>query len=190
MKIFCISRSNNGLRLTPGVDSAVLRPGEPVFVPEPFADWRSTVAPAVRLSRLGMNIREKSASAYYDSLAPFNILTPVAGSPSDPGLPPYVLDRAFSPGQWLPVADLAEITLSATLTPIGSDAPVMEQTRTFAFADLQVDSTISQLSRYITFKTGDILVFTDFSLEPFQPVDNTTLEVTINSVSALSIRIK
>ncbi len=191
MKIFCISRDTDGkIILRPGADSALLRPGEPVFVPEPFSGWQSTIAPAVRLCRLGMNIREKSAAAYYDSIAPFHLLTPVEGSESDPGLPPYILDRAFSPGQWLPTENVGEVTISASLRSIDGNTTLMQQSRTFGFADLLLDPTISHLSRYLTFKTGDILVFTDFSLDPFTPVPDTTLEVTMNSIMALAIRLK
>lgn len=49
-----------------GADSAVLRCGEPVFVPDPVDEWVSLVAPAVRLCRLGMHMG-RNARAYFDS---------------------------------------------------------------------------------------------------------------------------
>ncbi len=192
MKIFGISKSADGrIALTPGVDSAVLRPGEPVFVPEPFADWRAAVAPAVRIGRLGMNIKESSARAYCEALTAFSMLTPAEGSDAACGLPPFVLDRAFSPGNWLelPGAD-ARLCLRAELSAIGSDDVLLSEVRDFAVGDMQLEKVIAHISRFITLKTGDVLLFTDFATAAFEPVPDTTLNVAINDSYPLSIRFK
>ena len=63
MKVLCISANGKRMKVDVGSDQAVLRLGEPVFVPEPVEEWRSAVAPAVRISRLGTAIKASTARA-------------------------------------------------------------------------------------------------------------------------------
>ena len=122
MKVLCISANGKRLKVDVGSDQAILRPGEPVFVPEPVEEWRSSVAPAVRISRLGTAIKASSARAYYDSIAPVHLLTPADNSVAD-GLPPFVLDRALSPGKWTaPLNSDGTYTLTVSKGSIGSDS--------------------------------------------------------------------
>ena len=160
MKILCIFHGKDGnLHVKAGADSAVLRPGEPVFVPDPVQVWRSTVAPAIRLSRLGTSIKAAFAPEYYDAVSLFHILTPVDPVIVD-GLPPYILDRTFSPGIWhgITPADLVGgYDFSAKRKNLNGEADAAEASGHFSLASLGADSAIEALSRYLTFRTGDIL---------------------------------
>lgn len=192
MKVLVVSDGRGKeQRIDCGTDSAVLRPGEPVFVPDPPADWRSSIVPAVRISRLGMSIKESKARDYFSEITAFHLLEPASEYVVE-GIPPYILDRAFSPGKWLDIeAAGATVVLSASTAPIGADSGKgHELSVSFALGDLEIEHTVSRLSRYITFKTGDILVFTRHRLELGAPQLDTAVKAAINCNEVLSLRIK
>lgn len=192
MKVLVISECRDKkCRVECGSDSAILRYGEPVFVPEPTEDWHSSIVPAVRISRLGMSIPENKARGYYSEITAFHLLVPASESVVE-GISPYVLDRAFSPGEWINIDSLGNTArLNACVGAIGnSNDDVTRYSHSFAIADLRIDHTISYLSRYITFKTGDILIYTQQKLDFGTPQLNTSIRVTLNSEEILSIRIK
>lgn len=196
MKIFCVTRRCDGrLEVYPGADSALLRPGEPVFIPEPFEGWRSRLVPVVRIDRLGMNIRRASAPSFYSEIAMFHLLVPADGFADivADGLSPYILDRAFSPGPWHPIGTVAPdgaFVVGATTVPIGSDKALATAETRFCLSDLDIDGVVTLLSKHVTFKTGDLLVFTDFSADLGAPAVDTSVSATLNGYPALSIRIK
>lgn len=196
MKIFCLTRRSDGrLGVYPGADSAVLRSGEPVFVPEPFEGWRSQLVPVVRIDRLGMNIRRACAPAFYSEIALFHLLVPAEGFADTvaDGISPYILDRAFSPGTWHSIGTVAPeglFAVAASAVPIGSDKALATAETRFSLSDLDIDGVVTLLSKHVTFKTGDLLVFTDFSAELGAPAVDTAVSATLNSLPALSIRIK
>lgn len=190
MKVLCIAADGNRLRVEVGSDQAVLRHGEPVFVPDPVERWRSAVAPAIRISRLGTAIKESSARAYYDSIAPVHLLTPGDDDVAD-GLPAYVLDRALSPGLWTaPVEDGGAYTMSVSVGEIGRETSTHSETVIFSHADLGVDRIISALSRHLTFRTGDILVMLDHAINLGAPRLDTEIKALLNDSPSLEIRIK
>ncbi|MDE6196363.1 MAG: hypothetical protein K2F91_00680 [Muribaculaceae bacterium] len=192
MKVLSIGTSPDGKTLVEaGVDSAVLRPGEPVFVPEPTSDWNSSAVPVVRIGRLGMSITEARARDYYHELTLFHMLTPVSPDAAE-GLPPFILDRALSPGRWLDISAAPSdrrFVLSATRSPIGgSDSDVLSAEA--SLADLGVDRVVALLSRHLTFKTGDLLVFRDCRLDFGSPQLDTEIKAAVDGEEVLDIRIK
>lgn len=192
MKILSIFHGKDGnIHVKAGADSAILRQGEPVFVPEPVQVWRSSAVPAIRMSRLGTSIKEANAAEYYDAITLFHLLTPVDPVIVD-GFPPYILDRAFSPGQWLAIPTDKQKTLGirAVRQSLNGCAEPVETTGAFTTASLGADSVIASLSRYLTFRTGDILVFPDKGIELGAPVLDTQLTATIDSDTVLTIRLK
>ena len=191
MKLLYIECTGHGdMRVEAGSDSAVLRQGEPVFVPDPVEDWRSVIAPAVRIHRLGTAIKSANAHAYYDAVAPVHLLLPADCNVAQ-GLPPLVLDRALSPGDWQPVAgEDHEYFLGAGRGPIGRGSPLLTLSTTFTKASLAIDSIIERLSRLMTLRTGDILVFGAARLEIGAPVLDTVTEAFLDGECRLSIRIK
>lgn len=189
MKVLCITSDGARLRVDVGSDQAVLRHSEPVFVPDPVGRWKSAIAPAIRISRLGTAIKEASARAYYDSIAPVHLLTPADDSVAD-GLPPYILDRALSPGEWIaPLTGDGTYTVTLARGPIGSE-PTDRETHTFSHAELGIDGIIASLSRHLTFRTGDILVMLDHAVELGAPQLDTEITAAMNGSILLNIRIK
>ncbi len=189
MKVLCISANGKRLKVDVGSDQAILRQGEPVFVPEPVEEWRSSVAPAVRISRLGTAIKASSARAYYDSIAPVHLLTPADNSVAD-GLPPFVLDRALSPGKWTaPLNSDGTYTLTVSKGSIGSDASE-NFSHAFTHEGLGIDNAIAALSRHLTFRTGDIIVLLNHAIALGTPVLDTEIKAFLNDFNSLDIRIK
>lgn len=185
MKVLTINNSGK-LSVSAGVDSAVLRSGEPVFVPDPVADWRSAIVPAVRICHLGMNIPPAMAPKYYDSVGLFHTLVPAVQSPE---IPWGLIDRTFSPGSWQPVG-ATTLDIVAERTPIGVEMPDLVASQTVDWDSLKIDETIAWLSRYSTLRTGDVLLFADSKIELGAPVLDTALRATLNGRESLHIRIK
>lgn len=190
MKVLCVSRMSAGrVAAVAGADSALLRPGEPVFVPDNSGKWLTAVAPAVRIDRLGTSIRADHARRYYSSIAPFHLMWP-DGCDDVAGLPPFALDRALAPGDFIALDELGEsVDMTVLRSPIGSDETSVYSDR-FDVDALGIDSAIEQLSRYMTFKTGDLLIFTDHALPLGPTVIDTQLTVILQGTQALRIRLK
>ncbi|MCM1067785.1 MAG: hypothetical protein NC418_09470 [Muribaculaceae bacterium] len=191
MKVLYIRNTpDGGISVDAGADSSVLRTGEPVFVPDPVDGWLSAVAPAVRISRLGTAIKAARARAYYDSLAPVHLLRPADASLCH-GLPPGILDRALSPGEWLPLDEEPHsYAILAELSAIGADKPFASASALFSLEAAGVDKAIELLSQYLSFRTGDILVFPEHGISLGTPTLDTELRVCVDGHEALRIRIK
>ncbi len=194
MKIFVVTHDQSGKLISEaGGDSSILRPGEPVFIPEPLDGWISSVAPAVRIARLGTCIKSSLARRYYTSLCAMHVLRPTATNIVAAGLPPYMLDRTFSPGEWIDISEKTaddSITMNVRRTRIGSTENITDSGATFSIDSLAIDRTIEHLSQLITFKTGDILVFADHAVNLDSPLVDTAVSADINTTPSLSIRIK
>ncbi len=187
MKVLLIETGKDGApSVLLGADSAVLRCGEPVFVPEPLSDWRCRIMPAVRISRLGMHINAANVARHLDSVSLFHVMTPTG---SADGLPAGMIDRTFSPGEWQPIAGMASGEWSVRRRKIGGEADLCLE-NTFSLEGLGVADTVSRLSRYCTFRTGDVLLFADAAVELGSPVLDTCIEAELAGATVLNIRIK
>ncbi len=187
MKVLLIETGKDGApSVLLGADSAVLRCGEPVFVPEPLADWHCRIMPAVRISRLGMHISAANVARHVDSVSLFHVMMPV--SPLA-GVPSGMIDRTFSPGEWIPAEASGPGVWSATRKKIGGEAELCLE-NTFSLDEAGVADTISRLSRYCTFRTGDVLLFADAAVELGAPILDTCVEARLADKTVLSIRIK
>ena len=174
-----------------GADSAMLRENEPLFAPDDLDRFHSLIMPAVRISRLGCGISKRHAAAYCESLGAFHVLTPCDNSTHVDGIPLGAADRTFAPGHWQPFDLCFEktIVLRASSAPIGS-APTTEAIVEFTPQTLAVSAIISWLSSAITFKTGDIILFADYSINLGMPVLNTEINADIDGIATLNFRIK
>lgn len=191
MKALNISTGADGsLRVEAGVDSAVLRPGEPVFVPEGGV-WNSFIVPSVRIGRLGMCISAKAAPAYIDGWTLFHVL-----KPAEPiaGVPWTIIDRTFSPGAWQPFGpDEYDRTRQSTVVkcPISMREDSTTCETEFSLAGMGVNEAISRFSAYCTLRTGDVLLFHDYALALGEAEINTEIKATAaDGIELLKIRIK
>ena len=138
----------------------MLRPGEPVFVPDPVEQWQSIVAPAIRISRLGMNIKPAFARQHYHEIAAVHLLMPRTVGP----IPPLFCDRAIAPGKWFDIDSLSGKSFNASIATFDDDNTVTFS-MPLCFSDLKADEAVHFVSRYMTLKTGDMIVFGDNALD-------------------------
>lgn len=167
-------------------DSAVNRNDRPVFVPD-FAisgGWTLDILPVIHIGHQGKSIASRFAHRYVSGLSLAAQLHPASGSRF---LPLYgAIDTAFTLGPALPLtirpehqpdndtklaptdtdsdrtpADCQEIKITVDYTPQpGSKHPFEPVSRelTVKLADLKIAETVELLSRFITLKTGDLLI--------------------------------
>lgn len=184
MKVLAVRNDNGTIRADGGGDSAVLRPGEPVFIPEPVKDWFFTIAPAIRISRLGTHIPESKAGEYYESAGAVHLLLPAFESP----VPPLFIDRAVAPPcEWAPYSNGSVRLEVSRMRP--SDGSAIDSCIIEA-ASLDANRAVSEISKWITLKTGDVLVFTDYATEPVVTMPESMITVRVNNIESLNIKIK
>ncbi len=165
-------------------DSAVIKEGKPFFVPDFSEKWVYEVCPAVRINRLGKNIGEKFAPRYYDALTLCLRLVPVdmIEVMSQQGVQSALatsFDGAVILGDWQDIS-----SLPATLALKVGDLEIEIET-----AQLQIDKIVKQMSQYLTFKIGDILIPGKFpGATPFA-IDN-VITGSLNGKECLLFRTK
>lgn len=159
-------------------DSSAHRNFHPAFLPDCDGGWTALVCPYVRISRLGMNISEKFAGRYYDSVGVACIFVPTAHKDEIASLEEryFAMDSAFTAGEC--VAPAPVITISA-----------FDQELTVDLPSLGIDSTIAGLSRYMTFRMGDMLMFPASSLSA-PVVEGDHLTAFISGLLSIDIKIK
>ena len=176
---------------TLGADSALLREGEPLFVPDNDIPYHSLIMPAIRISRRGTAISERHAAAYCDSVSAFHVLAPAAERQCVNGIPTGAMDRTFAPGHWSPFdASAAQsYLLNTSKSPIGGNISA-EASIEFTAQSLNVAKIIAWLSGSMTFKTGDIILFADYGACLGAVTINTMISADLNGVPTLNFRIK
>jgi 2-keto-4-pentenoate hydratase/2-oxohepta-3-ene-1,7-dioic acid hydratase in catechol pathway len=186
MKIAIVSHSPDGAvkSVRTVADSALLRSGDPLFVADHLGRWSGRVCPAVRLSRLGTNIPLKAAGRYFDSYAPVLTVSPLAGETHPEGISD-IADRSVAAGEWTPAEELGDGPTEMTVRVGGSSLSGRGEGLRSLF-----ERTIHELSRYCTFKTGDILIVETGSTASFELVPDTSVECNADGTVRLNIRLK
>lgn len=128
-----------------------------------------------------MHISQKFASRYYDSISaaclfmPKNLTSRLIDMPERY----FVMDSAFSTGEWQKIETPdQEFNLSCD----GNDI-------NFSCNSLDVDRTIVDLSSFLTFKMGDMLIFAD-NLICIDVAEDEKISALINNIPSLNIKIK
>lgn len=157
-------------RVRVATDSTLLRMTDPLFVADHIGEWTGTVCPAVRMSRLGTNIPLRASGRYFDS-ATLALTVDSVSSGAIPDGAISLLDRSVVPGEWI-----ASEFLTDTPCDIGIRHGSTEESffRTEGLRS-RFEADVHNLSRYCTFKTGDILILGDavpctFALHPEEKV--------------------
>lgn len=136
-------------RLTVIVDSAIVLPGRPLFLPDFEARWHAELGLAFRIGRLGKAIASKFAPRYVDATAAVVRLVP-EGYPDGIG---GLFDGALAMGPWLPYdVDAEDMTFELSY----DNAPDASQRFTFSTADAA--QAVATVSRYATLKQGDLII--------------------------------
>lgn len=190
MKILMVSTASDGTyTVEGGADSALLRPGEPVFTDSDPGVRCLKVALAVRISKLGLHIPARHASRHYDAFAAMALHVPVIAD----GVSPLFHDRAVSPGAWIDAPELAgkPLDFAAVRRPLpGRSSEDVAISKSIDYGELNVDAVVSWLSQTMTLKTGDIVVFADTQLCFGAPLPDTAIAATLAGIESLSVRIK
>lgn len=170
------------LRTSP--DSTVLRTGDPLFVPDHLGPrWRGHVCPAIRISRLGTNIPRRFAGRYFEEATLLLLLEPDGESELCKGAL-YLLDRSTAPGQWTSADILdkvSEITVGTGDTAVAYPGRRLRD---------EFEEAISEISRFCTFKTGDILVLGSTGPEASRLEAPSEIHASFGSLPLLNLKIR
>lgn len=179
MKILCYNglRNDGSPELTLIADSAIMREGRPVFIPDFFDGWQSVVMPAIRISRLGLNIQNKFASRYYDAVAAVHLLSPRPPFPEN-SVVHTSFDGAFAIGEWLDIPDSDGCSLEVDSDTVTTDD--------FKSASANV---IASISKFMTLKNGDIIAFRNLAIV-HDAVINSVVKASLNGSPSLNFRLK
>ncbi|MDE7153594.1 MAG: hypothetical protein K2O00_04005 [Muribaculaceae bacterium] len=161
-------------------DSALLHPGNPLFVADFAPEFIIDIMAAVTITRLGKSITEKFAHRYFSALTPVARMVPVInGEPVRHGCPTLTdFDNSIVIGESMPLD-----TLAPTL-----EIQCAGNRFTLSLDDCRFGQAVELLSRNMTLKMGDIIATgrLPFSL-PATP--GTRLELTTADSSPL-LRLK
>lgn len=154
MKVICALRSPSApespasvpIEITP--DSAIVKDGRPVFLPQIEGGWEFWIGVALRSSRLGKNVGARFAMRYVDAATLCLMPRPKEGyAPADDLS--HSFDGAAAIGRWLPLDALAgEFSCRA----MDRDVEVI------ATAEGQLGPMLERVTRYTTLKMGDLLL--------------------------------
>lgn len=172
-------------------DSALGRNRLPVFLPENIEELESRLMLAVRISRLGKDIARKFAGRYYDALAVAMVTE--AKEPSRRDALSLVADNACVTGEWAEIRpEGGDIAYGVTVTAFSSplrDSRILE-TKTASITGLKekIDTAIAEISKGVTFKTGDMLLI-ETGIN-FAPRPDINVEAKIGDRQSLKIHFK
>ena len=163
-------------------DSAIVRSGKPLFVPDWASQFRAQPSIVVRVGRLGKTIARRFAHRYYDAVTAGMIVTPEG----DAGGLEHAFDGAAVVGDWVAMPQGDELT-DVCLTAGIDDRTLWNLT----MSDLHcpVDRVIEQVSEKCTLKMGDLIFLCEAA--PAVPLElNTTLRGTIDGNDVLRVKVK
>ncbi len=134
-------------------DSAIVPGIQPMFLSDCSPSWAARLCLAFRINRLGKNIGRRFANRYYDAVTvalraiPSEMELELARRGVSTGLAGAV-DSTLAIGQWLPVS---EVQAPYIISGPGIDSSVTAK-------DADIDSAVNIISRYMTMRTGDIIL--------------------------------
>lgn len=184
MKILLVS---GGASQTPVIDvmpeTAVLRRGFPLFVPD-FADqWRLSLGVGVRIERLGKSIGREFAHRYYTDFILALRLVPVGQTV------PVGFDDSVMAGR---VADIPS-TVKLETSPLymqSEGSELIDSVELPVNADAYaIENAIEDVSRYFVLHTGD-MVLLESGIEVLCPAADCRLRLLAGNAEVLTHKIK
>lgn len=182
MKIILLTYQGESLLSIP--DSAVVKNGNPFFIPDFDSSFEAHPYIAVKICRLGKSIASRFAHRYYEELAPAlnisaaNLLIRLRQN----GLPwteATGFDKSLPLGTFLPVKDMRDRQLSLSITDREGN------TRCFPLSipeEEKIETAIERVSLANSLKMGDLILI---PLPPFASSPAITLETdSIISINA------
>ncbi|RXI24098.1 MAG: hypothetical protein C7K11_02425 [Candidatus Amulumruptor caecigallinarius] len=155
----------------------------PVFLPPFESSWELAIGPAYRIGRLGKNISPRFAGRYIDGMTlgawavPVELLHHLQGNGQPTGLL-STFDGALTLGRWQQPRLDSPLAISAGQTQAQ-----------WTPGDIALEDTLSAASRYITLKTGDVIIPMLSAVRlPIAPDD--IIEGSIGEEEAIRVKIK
>lgn len=177
MKIIEVSPSSP-LDITIHPDSSILQSGKVYFLPEDDAPVKAAAHIAFRICRLGKNISTKYAPRYYDAATVAFRTFPANGIPKGQEGIYAAMDASTLIGDWQDIS-LTNETIKVTINGNETDISPM--------ADI-ANRAITEISRNVTFKIGDILMLPAFAETPIF-THQSHLRATINASETFTLKI-
>lgn len=173
-------------------DSSLLRHGEPLFLGAETEEFTSSLVPAVRIGRLGTHIPAKFAADYIDAVSFMHLLAP-KDSGSRFFIPWCMSDRMLSPGMWLSKDTVSDYMLDITVSSFSRHNPF--EAEHFHPVDEklffeQAPRLLAELSRYGTFKTGDIIMSGEFGVNLGTPRNDSYIDAMFGPEHIMHLKIK
>lgn len=189
MKIMALNRNLGTPILEPIAvdiipDSAIIKDRKPFFLPNFSSKWIYDLNIAVRINRLGKNVAEKFANRYYNAITlclrtiPVDIIEQLSTAKIASNIGTS-FDGAVILGDWQPIDSIQEqIKIS-----IGNFEATINT------SNIEIDNSIKQLSKYFTFKIGDILIPAKLNYQSELKIDDIIVGK-INNNECINFRIK
>lgn len=168
--------------LTLMADSAMVRRGMPMFIPDFALEWELEAMPYFTVGRLGKSIPPRFAHRYIDGWGVALRAVPQGKAYSAEALPGALavgFDGAFAPGVKLPYAGQADAVID--VAGVGNVC--------LSTSDMRIEDTLALISRYMMLKTGDMILPCHTGLRVPVKLD-TCVECTLNGVPAITLKIK
>ena len=177
MKAIC----DFGGRLRHYADSSAHRNRYPFFIPDTSAEWSVKICPAVKINRLGTHISEKFAPRYYDAVSAVALFMPSVSAADFANADEryFLCDSAYCCGE---LAAVGEADKDHVIQ-------VGDKELTFSLASLSVDKKISELSKFVTLKIGDLLIFAEHSVD-VNINEGGLLSVSLDGEEVIDVKIK
>lgn len=140
-------------------DSSLLKPGKPFFVPDTMGPIEYEAEVVVRICRLGKNIAPRFSHRYYDAVTLGIDFTArqLQQKLKDAGKP-WELSKAFDSsaviGEWVEKEKFLDVQSLSFRLDVNGRTRQEANTAEMLF---KIDELIAYLSRFFTFKTGDML---------------------------------
>lgn len=163
-------------------DSAISRDVMPLFVPDIPTEWMAKICPAVRVRRMGKSISPRFVARHLDAFGAVAVLEPTGKNADileNSGVL-SILDNCVTTGRWI----------ERTIAP--ADRMMVEARDgkvEIHIAGMEVEKAVSEISRYSTLKTGDIVMLAGCALDIPLVIDD-TIKVDVNGVECLHIKVK
>ena len=176
------------LRVRLVADSAVVPSGKPFFVTDFAHHFTCRPALCVCVDRLGKHIARRYAHRYYNSVAACGLVTARnladAGLLDDADVRSTSFDGALLLGKLVPYDGATDVAVSLT-TETGNCV-------TCSWPELPdyVDGVITELSRYMTLKMGDLIVLPARENEAVELHVGGELLATVGDAASLKTRIR
>ena len=170
MKIFCVGRNysehakelGNAVPENPVIfskpDTALIKNGEPFYLPEFSNDIHHEVELVIRISKMGKKIQEKFASNYYNEIGLGIDFTArdIQSKLKEKGLP-WELAKAFDGSA--PLGDFIStenLDLSQIQFSLSKNGTVVQKGNT-SHMIFSFNYIVSYVSQYFTLKVGDLI---------------------------------